>query len=449
MSPLAKIGNHRKNQVLPRDLPIHRWYQFVLGYPPHLVRHYLDKFGILQGQKILDPFCGTATTNVECLKSGISSYGIEANPMACFASRVKTNLKLDTVALRNYAGYICHSAIKSFEYLDIKEHYSPIFLPSTALDPLTIKTLPAVDEEKQKVIPSGFISETPLKKILILKEIIYSITDVETKHFFMLALANLIVNKAGNIAFGPEIYRTKPKQDIDSINYFSAIAENMVRDLEKFQHIEATSTIIFGDARKIDQYLPPSLCCKINGVITSPPYPNEKDYTRSTRLESVLLDFINNKTDLRNLKENLLRSNSRNIFVRDTDDENIKKFERILQIARAIENKRLELHKDSGFERLYHRIVLHYFGGMFLHLQSLKPFLAPGAQLAYVVGDQMSFFRIHIPTAELLAEIAEFLGYSVIDIETWRTRMATATRRQLEENVLILEYRGDGGNGNG
>lgn len=440
MIQISEIANNKKNQVLERDLPIHRWYQFVLGYPPHLVRYYLDKFNISQHQIVLDPFCGTGTTNVECLKNGINNLGIEANPIAYFASKVKTNLNLDINQLKNYFGYICHSLIKSFEHLDIKDNYSPIFVPSTNLDPITIKFIPTIDIEKQKVIPTGFISEIPLKKVLIIKEIIYTIPDKALKHFFMLSLANLIVNRAGNIAFGPEIYRTKPKQDIDAINYFTAITENMIRDLERFQNINAKSQIIFGDARKINNYLNQSFIHKINGVITSPPYPNEKDYTRSTRLESVLLDFINNKKDLRNLKENLLRSNSRNVFVNDKDGENIKYFNRILQIAETIEKKRIELNKDSGFEKLYHKIVLHYFGGMYLHLKGLKPFLANGAKLAYVVGDQMSFFRIHIPTAELLAEIAEYLGYKVVDIEIWRTRIATATKKNLNENVLILEY---------
>lgn len=440
MKQVSEIANSKKNQVLERDLPIHRWYQFVLGYPPHLVRYYLDEFNISRDQIVLDPFCGTGTTNVECLKNGINNYGIEANPIAHFASKVKTNLKLDIEQLKNYFGYICQSVIKSFEYLDIRDNYSPIFVPLTDIDPITIKFIPLIDKEKQKVIPTEFISKNPLNKVLIIKEIIYSIPDEALKHFFMLSLANLIVNKAGNIAFGPEIYRTKPKQDIDSINYFTAITENMIRDLERSQNINANAQIVFGDARRINEYLNQSILHKINSVITSPPYPNEKDYTRSTRLESVLLDFINNKKDLRNLKENLLRSNSRNIFVNDTDSKNVKNFGRILQIAETIEKKRIELNKDSGFERLYHKIVLHYFGGMFLHFKNLKPFLAHGARLAYVVGDQMSFFRIHIPTAELLAEIAEYLGYKVVDIEIWRTRIATATKKNLDENVLILEY---------
>lgn len=37
--------------------------------------------------------------------------------------------------------------------------------------------------------------------------------------------------------------------------------------------------------------------CAIDVVFTSPPYPNEKDYTRATRLESVVLGLIKNKGD--------------------------------------------------------------------------------------------------------------------------------------------------------
>jgi hypothetical protein len=34
---------------------------------------------------VLDPFCGTGTTLVECKKKGTSSVGIEAHPMGHFA----------------------------------------------------------------------------------------------------------------------------------------------------------------------------------------------------------------------------------------------------------------------------------------------------------------------------------------------------------------------------
>ncbi|MBI5605741.1 MAG: DNA methyltransferase, partial [Deltaproteobacteria bacterium] len=77
------------NKLRIEDRAGHDWYRFVLSFPPHLVRDYIKKFGIQKGDTVLDPFCGTGTTLVECKKLNIHSIGIESNPMANFASRVK------------------------------------------------------------------------------------------------------------------------------------------------------------------------------------------------------------------------------------------------------------------------------------------------------------------------------------------------------------------------
>jgi hypothetical protein len=96
--------------------------------------------------------------------------------------------------------------------------------------------------------------------------------------------------------------------------------------------------------------------------------------------------------------------------------------------------------KTSGFERLYARVTKLYFGGMRRHLASLRPFLRPGAPLAYVVGDQASYLRVMIRTGQLLADLAQALGYEVIALETFRKRLATATRSYLREEVLMLRW---------
>ena len=74
--------NGDANKLAPQDRAAHNWFRFVLSFPPHLVRDYLAKFHIQAGHCVLDPFCGTGTTVVECKKQGIASVGVEANPMA-------------------------------------------------------------------------------------------------------------------------------------------------------------------------------------------------------------------------------------------------------------------------------------------------------------------------------------------------------------------------------
>ena len=73
------------NKLRLADRAAHDWYRFVLSFPPNLVRTYIARFGLEPKHNVLDPFCGTGTTLVECKKLGIQSYGIEPNPMAAFA----------------------------------------------------------------------------------------------------------------------------------------------------------------------------------------------------------------------------------------------------------------------------------------------------------------------------------------------------------------------------
>jgi len=71
------------------------------------------------------------------------------------------------------------------------------------------------------------------------------------------------------------------------------------------------------DARQLSAVLRTG---SIDVVICSPPHPNEKDYTWTTRLESVLLGFIQTKAELQQVKRGLVRSNTRTVYTWDDDD---------------------------------------------------------------------------------------------------------------------------------
>ena len=111
-------------------------------------------------------------------------------------------------------------------------------------------------------------------------------------------------------------------------------------------------------------------------------------------------------------------------------------------VSDTIEKRRIELGKTSGFERLYGKVTRLYFGGMARHLAELRPFLKPGAYLGYVVGDQASYLQVMIRTGKLLADIANSLGYEVVSIDLFRTRLATATKKNMREEVVVLQWPG-------
>jgi len=445
-------GNNTKNKLLNSDEPVHGWYRFVLGYPPHLVREYLEKLGAdPERDWVYDPFCGTATTPVEARLLGYATVSSDANPIAVLAAKVKLSwdIEVDKIqdALENILEFSAN-CLKKFELspIPIGDFQPNLFSPKILRESNNKYDISLFNPDQflpldsRKLIPAGFISDKPLLRILAIRYAIDNIIqEAHQKDFLYLALANTIV-KSGNIAFGPEVYSTKPKEDVDVLTLFYATSTMMLQDLGKItkdQRRPFPETQIFlSDARDmatVDNRGP------IGVVITSPPYPNEKDYTRSTRLESVLLGLIENKNDLRALKSHLIRSNTRNVFVNDDDDRYIQDIPAIVSVADEIERKRIELGKTSGFERLYHRATRLYFGGMFRHFQCLLPKMKHGAKCAYVVGDQMSYFRIHIRTAHLLAECAKKAGFHIEGIALWRTRRSTVTGVDLEENVLLLK----------
>jgi hypothetical protein len=445
-SSQARVEIAESNVLRAEDAPVHGWYRFVLSYPPHLVRKYAEVFGLGEKSLLLDPFCGTGTTLVEAKKQGIPSLGCDAHPFAAMVSQVKTNWELDPAHLLKLGGKI---ATKSENRMEVNG-LAALSFEARMVAEATVERWRQykLSEDEESVLPMGFVSERPLARLLILRECLKEHCKgqpQEVTDFFRLVIGHVIANGAGNFAFGPEIYRTKEKEDYDVAGHFARRVAEMTDELARMrsEHPKAPAAVVLRqDARDLS-----SLPEGISAVITSPPYPNEKDYTRTTRVESLLLGISCDKETLRSMKQDLLRSNTRNVFVADRDGDEVREFASIQSVCQAIEDRRVELNKTSGFERLYHKVVAHYFGGMRRHLRTLKPRLKGGAKLAYVVGDQLSFLMVPVATATLLAEVAEAEGYRVLGIDLWRERIGTKVRNatngekvvRVREEVLLLE----------
>ena len=425
------------NKLKLSDRTAHQWYRFVLSYPPHLVRDYLAKFGLNKRHRVLDPFCGTGTTVVECKKLGIPSVGLEANPIVRFASQTKLRWDVDADALLKHAKAVAKAAEQKLRADGIEDTAALPLFANGHRRPVGLRELTA---DENKLLLANSISPLPLHKTLVLLEVLQEHSDPRFNDHERLALSSAVVNGISNLHFGPEVGVGPAKADAPVLSLWLKNVRAMCDDLRELRGAAGTEAAVHeADSRELAQVLGPNT---VDAVITSPPYPNEKDYTRTTRLESVLLGFIRSKAELQALKRRLVRSNTRGVYKADCDDELVSDHAEIQRIATAIEARRIELEKTSGFERLYARVTKLYFGGMARHLAELRKVLRPGAQLAYVVGDQASYLRIMIRTGELLADIAASLGYEVTGIDLFRTRLATATREQLREEVVLLRWPG-------
>ena len=400
---------------------VHDWYRIILGYSDHLVSGLLDEFALPPRANVLDPFCGSGTTLVEGMKRGFSVTGLDANPSSCFAARVKTDWSLEPKALRESLLPLRREYKKQFESQD---HERDSFYRYLA----------------KEAYLGRWISARPARKIVALRRSIKALrTPQPYKDALLLALAAETVNGSSNVKFGPELYCGKPKRDAAVFPQFTARVMKMCNDLALVNGTKhGSASIIWGDARDCGAAL--GRHRRFDALISSPPYPTEHDYTRNSRLELALFDFVRDRESLRGIKLQMIRSHTKGVYKDDDDALLVAGHVVIENLAMEIDDRAAS--KKHGFARLYSRVLREYFGGLKRHFGSLLSVMEPGAMCAYVVGDQSSYLQVHIPTAKILAGLAVDSGLQHVSTRKWRIRWSTTMSRNITENILILRVPG-------
>ena len=77
----------------------HAFHTYPAKMIPQVAETLIAEFG-RNADLLLDPYCGTGTTLVEASLKGISSIGIDLNPLAILLSKVKTTpIEIQTLEL--------------------------------------------------------------------------------------------------------------------------------------------------------------------------------------------------------------------------------------------------------------------------------------------------------------------------------------------------------------
>jgi len=355
--------------------------------------------------------------------------GIDANPMALFASRVKTTWDLDIQTVQKE---------KEALLSDLQPNIKDLTISSLSSLKHYIETQNISREVLQETL--ALLSNEDIDPILVAKCLIgrnhiEKISDPKTRDFFRLALASTLV-KSANIRSDPESGRKKPKVDVSVLKTFDDHLKMMISDLIHLQRLHAGETRIEqGDARQVLKFLGNET---VRGVITSPPYPVDTDYTRQTRLELAILGLVRNLNDLQKIEQTMIRGSRRQIFKEDHDFDQVQDFPEIQAVISELVSFYHNARDPNDYSKMYPRLLGEYFGGMYSHFEQLYEVLQPNGWTAYVVGDKILFKKIPIRTAEILAKLAHRLGYNIKGIEFWRNRISTDHKIPLPENILFL-----------
>lgn len=428
VNPSQELEDHR----------FHRWYRFVLAYSDTVVADLIERYGIDSGSMLLDPFCGTGTTLVAAKMRNIPSIGIDANPAAAFASNVKTRWNVELDELREMISSI-HGRFEVFR----KEFSSQV-----PTDPVSIKDLrsylagslvePRINYfDSSGMLDREWMHELPmLQSFALLNMIEDSHASTKVVDLLRLLLVSAVLGDISNVAYGPEIFVKKSKREAIK-NVWAAFERRCawaLDDLSQAPNVRARTVAHQLDSRELSNAASDE---SISHVITSPPYPTEKDYTRNSRLELVFLGFVSDISSLQGVKKSMIRSHSKGIYKQDNDGELVRGIECVQRVERELAEKASA--KTYGFAKLYPKIITEYFGGMRRHFRTLRPLMAEGGIASYVVGEQATYLQTYTPTAAILGELAQLEGFEVKEILPFRVRVgSTGGGRQIKEEILVL-----------
>ncbi len=385
-----------------KTLPVYNWFKYKEGFSRELVSRLLNELGVEKNQIVLDPFAGCGTTLLACKEFEFPAVGIDILPIAVYVAGVKLQDWPDLDAL-----------IKSVNQL--------MSVPPGK----AATTFPDV-----RIIHIAFPRQVQ-NDILFYKEQIQRFPP-PVRDFLMLGLLSILEQVSCTSKDGQFLRLVEreipPVKDALRKQLATMISDLCQQQASLFKAGKAKVKIIQGDAREL--CLPKRYWGKIGAVITSPPYLNRYDYSRTYSLELCTM-FVESFADLRNIRHSLLRSH---IESREHQGKEIS-LPVLDEILYALAQKPLNNERIPI-------MIKGYFEDMNLVIRTLNKYLAPGGQIALVVANAQ-FEGESVPTDLMLSELAEAQGFKIEHILVTRYKgnssqqMAKYGRRPVRETIVF------------
>lgn len=366
--------------------------QGIHNYPammiPQIAMRLIESYSPKKGGVLLDPFCGSGSSLVEARIKGLSSYGVDINPLARLIAKVKTTLINPDIVQK----YI--SKLKS----EIDNAY---FSNSFSTDNFEIPNFNGNGIEfwfKKEVIKNLSLLKNLILKIsennrdirnLFLVSFSYTVRECSNTRSGEFKLYRIPEEKLNN--HNPDVFKTF----IEKLNYNYQAINNFYKECKKQNGNNIWVKILNEDTRQKTSIPEKS----IDLIVTSPPYGDSRTtvaYGQYSKLSSEWLGLNNNKKDIDKISlggqivnslENQLGSESLNTSLKDITEQDEKR-------AREVLSFYIDLDKC---------------------LAEIKRVMKPKGYVCMVVGNR-TVKGVQIPTDKILVELS--YKYGIIHKET-------------------------------
>jgi hypothetical protein len=390
--------------------PLHSWFPYLEGYSPRFVEGVRLEF-LPKAKRILEPFAGSGTTPIVLGQKGVECAYSEANPVMAFVIQTKLEILSLFLEDRNELARklsILNSQIASRVNqakpdLNLQASYETAFGESVFFDKMT------------------------LSNILRLRTVNDEVNDEDAllgRCLTLAVLASLIpssrLKRAGDLRF-----KTQKELLAGTPCVLDSVGERLAaqaHDIPSATELRAKARFACATAGELHHMVEDGW----DGVITSPPYLNGTNYIRNARLELWYDRFIASKADLRRLRDGVITSG-----INDVDSQTDWR-----PVTKGVERVVAELEREAYDQRIS-RMVGGYFRDMEVALDALSRCLNKKGRLCIDIGDSI-YAGIHVPTDDLLVEVANGLGLQTVERIHLRKRISKGGK-PVRQQLLVFE----------
>lgn len=409
-----------------------RWFKYKEGFSADLVRGFL---GMADGP-VLDPFAGLGTTPLVAGSRGREAVGIEIMPVGARAAQ----------AIAAVAGEVCIEALKAEFFALLQAAASPTDCGADWRFPHVQITQHAFSPENERALARArafvaAVGDETLRLILdvacmsVLEEISYTRKDGQYLRWDHRSGRNLRsgMHKGPIPGFEEALLRR---------------IEQMIVDAPALKRLYGGGSARFVEGSALRAL--PDLDDRTTGLtVTSPPYANRYDYTRTYALELAWLGF--DRDAFGELRQDLISATVENRSKQQLLGETYPRKEMLALSESAIAGQTaldealhaLECCRSQLSNPHVIRLVRNYFSEMSLIIAELSRITRPGGRVI-MVNDNVQYHGEEIPVDLILSSIAEYCGFECEEIGVLprgkgnsSQQMGKFGRRELRKCVYI------------
>ena len=391
--------------------PAYSWYKYKEAFSAGVVEYFLGSYVGQASGKVLDPFAGIGTTLFAASSQGIPADGIELLPIGqeIVRARLLSERELTSNDIATLERWI-----KFLPWREFSERvpFSTIRITENAYPPETIEAIEryrgALQQENERIQ-----AILRLALLCILESISYTRKDGQYLRWD---------DRSGKRRSG-----TKAFDKGEILAFDAAITAKLKEVLSDIRDIQMPVTL-FPVKRSVEdirlfegsclEVLPTLETSAYAAVMTSPPYCNRYDYTRTYALELAMLELT--QAEVSRLRQEMLSCTVEN---REKDllkicPQWVPFIEVVNQqkLLRTI-NTYLQHEKTAGTlnNNGIPRMVRGYFSEMACVIGECARVLKPNARL-FMVNDNVRYAGVSISVDMILSDIAQSVGFEVEEI---------------------------------